>query len=173
MVYELVFFYWDDNPENDDYVIVAVYSSYELAEKGLEKFAEQPRFKGKKDAFYICDYKINEESGTWSEGFFSPSPTYFGIDLLGEYRMRKYEGEKIGICIKGESKDFFVLVMHDYQDFERCTVLRNTELNKMYCFDKKKQSIILETNSSDEFYQFLKNQYDVNEIKWSLIDDEK
>lgn len=173
MVYELVFFYWDDNPENDDYVIVAVYSSYELAEKGMEKFSRQPRFKGKKEAFYICDYKINVENSIWSEGFFSPSPTYFGIDLLAEYRIRKYEGEKVGICIKGEPQDFFVLVAQDYQDFEKCTILRNTEFKRMYCFDKKKQSIILETNSNNEFAEFLKDKYDVNEIKWIPIDNEK
>ena len=172
MVYELVFFYWDDNPENDDYVIVAVYSSYELAEKGLEKFAEQPRFKGKRDAFYICEYEINKESSTWSEGFFVPSPTFLGIDVLGECRRGKYEGKKIGICIKGEEQDFFVQKMHDYQDFEKCIILRNAELKKMYCFDKKKRLITLETNDNDEFTSFLRDKYDVNEIKWEFIDYE-
>ena len=38
MIYELKFFYWDDEPQNDDEVIIAVYSTYELAERGLEKF---------------------------------------------------------------------------------------------------------------------------------------
>lgn len=173
MVYELVFFYWDDNPENDDYVIVAVYSSYELAEKGLEKFAEQPRFKGKKDAFYICDYKINEESGTWSEGFVIPSPTFFGIDLLGGYRIQKYENNEIDILIKGEEESLFNMEMHDYQDFEQCTILRNRELVKMFCFDKKVQSVLIETASDEELKEYLQKNYFIEEIHWELIYDQK
>lgn len=67
MLYELFFFYWDEDPKNDDELAIAVYSSYELAKRGLEKFSKQPRFKGKDDGFYICEYRINEMA--WEEGF--------------------------------------------------------------------------------------------------------
>lgn len=89
-------------------MIVAVYSSYELAEKGLKKFAEQPRFRGKKDAFNIIEHKINEENSTWSEGIVTIDLTYFRIDLLGKYKINKYEGEKIGIYDEMEHRDLFV-----------------------------------------------------------------
>lgn len=42
MLYELSFNYWDNDPANDDKIILAVYSSEE--QKGLEKFKKQPRF---------------------------------------------------------------------------------------------------------------------------------
>ena len=42
----------------------------------------------------------------------------------------------------------------------------------MYCFDKKKRLITLETNDNDEFTSFLRDKYDVNEIKWEFIDYE-
>ncbi len=47
MVYELNFMYWDDDPKNDDEVIVAVYSSYEKAEAGRKKFLQQQDSKEK------------------------------------------------------------------------------------------------------------------------------
>ena len=147
MVYDLIFFYWDDDPANDDYVIVAVYSSYELAEKGREKFAVQPRFKGKKEAFNIIEHKINEENSTWSDGFVTLDLTYFRIDLLGKYRINKYEGEEIGIYDEGEQQELFVKKINDYQDYAECTILRNRE--KMYCFDKNKRTIVIETENED------------------------
>ncbi len=45
MLYELSFNYWDNDPANDDKIILAVYSSEE--QKGLEKFKKQSRFTGK------------------------------------------------------------------------------------------------------------------------------
>lgn len=53
------------------------------------------------------DHGINQESSTWSEGFWRPSSTFFGIDLLGGYRIQKYEDNEIDIWIKGEGKSFF------------------------------------------------------------------
>lgn len=173
MVYELIFFYWDDNPENDDYVIVAVYSSYELAEKGLKKFAEQPRFRGKKDAFNIIEHKINEENSTWSEGIVTIDLTYFRIDLLGKYKINKYEGEKIGIYDEMEHRDLFVKKINDYQDFEECTILRNREINRLYCFDKKKRIFVIETENEDNFMNYLKKEYDIEKVKWESIFDTK
>lgn len=169
MIYELKFFYWDDEPQNDDEVIVAVYSSYELAERGLEKFAEQPRFKGKKDAFNIIEHKINEENSTWSEGFIVFNPEFFRLELLGGYRLRKYDGEEIKICNEEETQDFFAMKMQDYQDFEDCTILRNRDLEKMYCFDKREQSVSIETQAADEFAEYLKENYGIEKIRWKFI----
>lgn len=70
-IYELTFYYWDENPENDDETFIAVYSAYELAQKGLEKFAEQPRFKGKREALFISEHELNVENSFWAEGFFT------------------------------------------------------------------------------------------------------
>ena len=47
MIYELKFSYYEDNSENNDEIIIAVYSSYKKAEIGKKKFSQQPRFKGK------------------------------------------------------------------------------------------------------------------------------
>lgn len=171
MVYELKFFYWDDNPLNDDEVIIAVYSSYELAEKGLRKFAEQPRFKGKEDALFICEYEINEESSTWSEGFFEAGPTFFGIDLMGSYRLKKYEGNEIGIRLKESKQDIYNATMHDYQDYEDCLILRNQESGKMCCFDKKCEKILLETENEEEFLDYLKTNHSIEAVKWRSIED--
>lgn len=71
MLYSLEYFYWDDNPLNDDEEVLGVYSSYELAEKAMKKYLQTPRFRGKEEAFFIVDYKLNEESSMWKEGFIS------------------------------------------------------------------------------------------------------
>lgn len=171
MVYELVFFYWDDDPQNDDYVIIAVYSSYELAERGLEKFAEQPRFKGKKEALYICKYKINEEDSFWPEGFFTPGPTYFGIDLSGDYLLKKYEDNDIAIRVQNNTEDLFNGKMHYYQDFETCLLLKNEETEKMYCFDKEKKAMVTVTENVEEFLEYLGENYSIDKVKWGLIEE--
>ncbi len=49
MIYELKFSYYEDNSENNDEIIIAVYSSYKKAEIGKKKFSQQPRFKGKEE----------------------------------------------------------------------------------------------------------------------------
>lgn len=169
MIYELKFFYWDDEPQNDDEVIIAVYSTYELAERGLEKFSNQPRFKGKKEAFNIIEHKINEENSTWSEGFIEFNPAFFKLELFGEYRIRKYDDEEIIIYDDDETQKFFAMKIQDYQDFEGCTILRNRELEKMYCFDKKEQSVSIETSNADEFAEFLRENYGIEKIRWELI----
>ena len=60
MVYELFFSYYDENPENDDEIIIAVYSSQEKAEAGRKKFLKQPRFKGKDEFLEISEFEINK-----------------------------------------------------------------------------------------------------------------
>ena len=39
MIYELKFSYYEDNSENNDEIIIAVYSSYKKAEIGKKKFS--------------------------------------------------------------------------------------------------------------------------------------
>lgn len=173
MVYELSFFYWDENPQNDDEIVIAVYSSYELAEKGLKKFAQQPRFKGKEEALYICEYNINQESRTWSEGFFEAGPTFWGIDLSKGYRLRKFEGNNIAIRVNDSEESIFSGKMHYYQDFEECLLLKNQETEKMYCFDKDQEAILKVTESDEEFSEYLKENYNIEKIKWKLIYDER
>ena len=46
MFYELSFNYWDNDPANDDKIILAVYSSEE--QKGLEKFKKNQDLQEKK-----------------------------------------------------------------------------------------------------------------------------
>ena len=60
MIYELKFSYYEDNSENNDEIIIAVYSSYKKAEIGKKKFSQQPRFKGKEEFLEINEYKIND-----------------------------------------------------------------------------------------------------------------
>ena len=80
MVYELFFSYYDQDPENDEEMIIAAYSSYEKAESARKKLLEQPRFKGKEDFFEIHDFKMNEP--WWDEGFWRATRSYFIIQLL-------------------------------------------------------------------------------------------
>ncbi|MBC5745501.1 hypothetical protein FMM74_018510 [Lachnospiraceae bacterium MD308] len=75
--------------------------------------------------------------------------------------MRKYDGEEIKICNEEETQDFFAMKMQDYQDFEDCTILRNRDLEKMYCFDKREQSVSMETQAADEFAEYLKENYGI------------
>lgn len=77
MIYELKFSYYEDNSENNDEIIIAVYSSYKKAEIGKKKFSQQPRFKGKEEFLEINEYKINEAE--WNEGFWRATKSYFII----------------------------------------------------------------------------------------------
>ena len=87
MVYELFFSYYDQDPENDEEMIIAAYSSYEKAESARKKLLEQPRFKGKEDFFEIHDFKMNEP--WWDEGFWRATRSYFIIQLLRGYVIEK------------------------------------------------------------------------------------
>ena len=74
---------YDQDPENDEEMIIAAYSSYEKAESARKKLLEQPRFKGKEDFFEIHDFKMNEP--WWDEGFWRATRSYFIIQLLRGY----------------------------------------------------------------------------------------
>ena len=66
-VYELSFWYKDEESDDEDEVILAVYSSLRLAEEAREKFKRHARFIGHENEFYIDEYKLNEPE--WKEGF--------------------------------------------------------------------------------------------------------
>ena len=86
MIYELKFSYYEDNSENNDEIIIAVYSSYKKAEIGKKKFSQQPRFKGKEEFLEINEYKINEAE--WNEGFWRATKSYFIIKLLNNLSLK-------------------------------------------------------------------------------------
>lgn len=67
IVYELSFWYFDENTYVGDELIIAVYSSKELAEKAMERFKKQPRFIGHENDFYISKYRLNQ--CCWPHGF--------------------------------------------------------------------------------------------------------
>lgn len=48
MVYELFFSYYDQDPENDEEMIIAAYSSYEKAESARKNFWNNQGLKEKK-----------------------------------------------------------------------------------------------------------------------------
>lgn len=89
MLYELSFNYWDEDPANDDEIILAVYSSEEQLNKGLEKFKKQPRFAGKEDSFWVSERKINEENDFWEEGFISVYEEPYEITVEKEFILQQ------------------------------------------------------------------------------------
>ena len=68
-VYELSWWYIDEESGNSDEEVIAVYTSKELALRAIEKFKKQPRFAGHENDFYIDEYTINKNE--WAEGFWS------------------------------------------------------------------------------------------------------
>lgn len=87
---------------------------------------------GWKDAFNIIEHKINEENSTWSEGFIAFNPEFFRLELLGGYRLRKYDGEEIKICNEEETQDFFAMKMQDYPNYFSIKKIRVNEDNYYY-----------------------------------------
>ena len=59
IVYELGWWYLDEESGKSDEQVIAVYSSEQLAQKAIEKFKTQPRFIGHEEDFYISKYIIN------------------------------------------------------------------------------------------------------------------
>ena len=166
VIYELGFSYYDDNPENDDNVIIAVYSSYKQAEAGLKKFAQQPRFKGKEKFLYICERKIND--AFWTEGFWPAVPSYFKIELLKDYKIDKYEENYIEILDeKGEK--IYEGNFHDYSDYKQCICLRNITTGWMYCLDKKQKNIQYKTKDFKNLLYFLLGKYEIEKLGWRSI----
>ena len=131
MIYELKFSYYEDNSENNDEIIIAVYSSYKKAEIGKKKFSQQPRFKGKEEFLEINEYKINEAE--WNEGFWRATKSYFIIKLLNNYMIEKeeeYNPENHDIEVKyGENIKVYNGKMDYYYDHET-----TDENNNSVCF---------------------------------------
>ena len=129
MIYELKFSYYEDNSENNDEIIIAVYSSYKKAEIGKKKFSQQPRFKGKEEFLEINEYKINEAE--WNEGFWRATKSYFIIKLLNNYMIEKeeeYNPENHDIEVKyGENIKVYNGKMDYYYDHDKFLCLKNTE----------------------------------------------
>ena len=139
VVYELSFWYFDEESEDEDEVIIAVYSSRELAEKAIEKFKTQPRFAGREDDFYISDYGLNEPE--WREGFYVPEPDEFQIKLSHGYAIQKYEGDCI-VLEEGDRTNIFKGIFQYYDENDQCILFMNTKNGWKYCFDKKKKKYI-------------------------------
>ena len=171
MIYELKFSYYEDNSENNDEIIIAVYSSYKKAEIGKKKFSQQPRFKGKEEFFEINEYKINEAE--WNEGFWRAAKSYFIIKLLNNYMIEKeeeYNPENHDIEVKyGENIKVYNGKMDYYYDHEKFLCLKNTENGQMYCLDKQQRKILYKIDKYEDMLKFLNQKYEIENFGWKNI----
>lgn len=171
MIYELKFSYYEDNSENNDEIIIAVYSSYKKAEIGKKKFSQQPRFKGKEEFLEINEYKINEAE--WNEGFWRATKSYFIIKLLNNYMIEKeeeYNPENHDIEVKyGENIKVYNGKMDYYYDHEKFLCLKNTENGQMYCLDKQQRKILYKINKYEDMLKFLNQKYEIENFGWKNI----
>ena len=164
MLYELSFDYWDENPDNDDTVFIAVYSSYELAERGRKKFAKQPRFKGKEEAFEIIEYEINERG--WKEGFSREFYKYFFVQLADDLIMKKIDDNDVRIKLDDGTNQYYIFQgeAEFYAAAGRIILLKSEKTGNFYCVDPdhKTKKIRLETKDKEEFSAYLKQNYDID-----------
>ena len=171
MIYELKFSYYEDNSENNDEIIIAVYSSYKKAEIGKKKFSQQPRFKGKEEFLEINEYKINEAE--WNEGFWRATKSYFIIKLLNNYMIEKeeeYNPENHDIEVKyGENIKVYNGKMDYYYDHEKFLCLKNTENGQMYCLDKQQRKILYKIDKYEDMLKFLNQKYEIENFGWKNI----
>ena len=171
MIYELKFSYYEDNSENNDEIIIAVYSSYKKAEIGKKKFSQQPRFKGKEEFLEINEYKINEAE--WNEGFWRAAKSYFIIKLLNNYMIEKeeeYNPENHDIEVKyGENIKVYNGKMDYYYDHEKFLCLKNTENGQMYCLDKQQRKILYKIDKYEDMLKFLNQKYEIENFGWKNI----
>ena len=171
MIYELKFSYYEDNSENNDEIIIAVYSSYKKEEIGKKKFSQQPRFKGKEEFLEINEYKINEAE--WNEGFWRATKSYFIIKLLNNYMIEKeeeYNPENHDIEVKyGENIKVYNGKMDYYYDHEKFLCLKNTENGQMYCLDKQQRKILYKIDKYEDMLKFLNQKYEIENFGWKNI----
>ena len=171
MIYELKFSYYEDNSENNDEIIIAVYSSYKKAEIGKKKFSQQPRFKGKEEFLEINEYKINEAE--WNEGFWRATKSYFIIKLLNNYMIEKeeeYNPENHDIEVKyGENIKVYNGKMDYYYDHDKFLCLKNTENGQMYCLDKQQRKILYKIDKYEDMLKFLNQKYEIENFGWKNI----
>ena len=163
MIYELKFSYYEDNSENNDEIIIAVYSSYKKAEIGKKKFSQQPRFKGKEEFLEINEYKINEAE--WNEGFWRATKSYFIIKLLNNYMIEKeeeYNPENHDIEVKyGENIKVYNGKMDYYYDHEKFLCLKNTENGQ--------RKILYKIDKYEDMLKFLNQKYEIENFGWKNI----
>ena len=171
MIYELKFSYYEDNSENNDEIIIAVYSSYKKAEIGKKKFSQQPRFKGKEEFLEINEYKINEAE--WNEGFWRATKSYFIIKLLNNYMIEKeeeYNPENHDIEVKyGENIKVYNGKMDYYYDHEKFLCLKNTDNGQMYSLDKQQRKILYKIDKYEDMLKFLNQKYEIENFGWKNI----
>ncbi len=166
IVYELSFWYFDEEPEDEDEVIIAVYSSRELAEKAIEKFKTHPRFAGREDDFYISEYGLNEPE--WRNGFYVPEPDEFQIQLSDGYVIQKYADDWV-VLEESDGSNIFKGTFQYYDENDQSILFMNTKNGWKYCFDKKKKKIYQKTKEEDQLKEFLKSWYGIETIDWKLI----
>ena len=171
MVYELFFSYYDENPENDDEIIIAVYSSQEKAEAGRKKFLKQPRFKGKDEFLEISEFEINKP--WWKEGFWRATRSYFIIQLLRGYVIEKEQehySENHNIEIRNqEDRLVYQGSMDCYYDHEKFLCLKNIESGEMYCLDKQQRKILYKIDKYEDMLKFLNQKYEIENFGWKNI----
>ena len=171
MLYELSFNYWDEDPANDDEIILAVYSSEEQLNKGLEKFKKQPRFAGKEDSFWVSERKINEENDFWEEGFISVYEEPYEITVEKEFILQQthttYEFALYDTNLWGNP--LFMDEVHDYEDYPQCFVYQNRKKNRFYCFDKEQRKITFETKLEAEMKNYLQETYGISDMNLKAI----
>ena len=63
MIYELKFSYYEDNSENNDEIIIAVYSSYKKAEMERKNFHNNQDLKEKRNFWKLMNIKSMKQSG--------------------------------------------------------------------------------------------------------------
>ncbi|MGI6501487.1 MAG: hypothetical protein ACOX1S_11550 [Anaerostipes sp.] len=172
MIYDLVFDFWDDNPQNDDCISVAVYSSYALAKQGLEKFKKQPRFKGKEDFFFICEREVNEENEFWSDGYYTEQYSDYYIDLDSHFVIKKY-GDDFSEVIFQESQEIVLDgTFHFYDDGKQYVLLKNSSTGWMYCVDKNERQMTCKTKDEELLLNHIKKNYQICTWKWKKINDD-
>lgn len=171
MLYELSFNYWDDDPSNDDHIILAVYSSEEQLNKGLEKFKKQPRFAGKEDSFWVSERKINEENDFWEEGFITEYYEPYEITVEKGFVLQqidiKYDFAMYDTNVWGDP--LFMDEVHDYEDHAQCFVYQNRKKNRFYCFDKEQRKITFETKLEAEMKNYLQETYGISDMNLKAI----
>ena len=172
MLYELIFDYWDENPDNDDTVFIAVYSSYELAERGRKKFAKQPRFKGKEEALEIWEYEINDK--WWPEGFSREFYKYFFVQLADDLIMKKIDDNDVRIKLDDGTNKYYIFEgeAEFYAAAGRMILLKSEKTGKFYCIDPdhKTKKIRIETKDKEEFLAYLKQNYDIDIDSYTWIE---
>ena len=172
MLYELIFDYWDeDDPNKDDTIFIAVYSSYELAERGRKKFAKQPRFKGKEEAFEIREYEVNDKG--WPEGFRQGLYEYFFAQLTDDLIMKKIDDNDVRIKLDDGTNKYYIFEgeVEFYAVSGRIILLKSEKTGKFYCIDPdhKTKKIRIETKDKEEFSAYLKQNYGMDSCAWTEI----